>query len=84
MEEYHHQKITIGDRLESIRAMHRFEQKEFIKILNTSKHTYVKIKTNKKSLPLDWVIFLKEKFGVNPDWLCYGVGEVFIKDNNAS
>lgn len=70
---------SVGDRLDGVRVMLRLEQQDIIKVLNITKYTYVQIKNNKKSLPLDMVIKLKDTYGVNPDFLCFGVGEVFLR-----
>lgn len=71
--------ISVGDRLEGVRVMLRLEQQDIIKVLNITKYTYMQIKHNKKSLPLDMVVKLKDAYGVSPDFLCFGVGEVFLK-----
>ena len=34
---------------------------------------------NRNSIPPDWVLTLFSKLGVNPDWLLYGVGPVFLR-----
>lgn len=56
-------------------------QEDFAKELKVSYHTYKGLEIGKNAITLDKVNLFKDKLGVNPTWLLYGEGKMYLKDD---
>jgi len=67
---------NLTQRLKKFRQEHNFTQEQFGKQLDINKQIYNNIEKNRRTLHLDELIKLKNRFNVNPNWLLTGEGEV--------
>jgi len=69
----------IGKRLQEFRKTLGITQKEFAKLFGVSEITIRRYELGKTKLDVDFILQLKERFNLNPNWLLTGEGEMFIK-----
>lgn len=67
-----------GNRLQRVRNILRLNQTDFGTEIGMSQSHYSKIESNKVKPSKTVLIALKEHFGINPDWILTGKGDMFI------
>lgn len=72
-------KNTINQRLKVLRKSLNMSQTAFGEKLELSKHTIINYEKGEYSIPKSVLIAIEKIFGVNPDWLEKGEGEMFVK-----
>lgn len=71
-------KENYGNRLQQIRDRFKLNQTDFSAEIGMSQSNYSKIELNKVKPSKTVLYALKEHFGVDPDWIMTGQGEMFI------
>lgn len=67
-----------GDRLQQVRNKFKLNQTDFGAEIGMSQSHYSKIELNKVKPSKTVLYALKEHFGINPNWIMTGKGEMFI------
>ena len=80
-------KKDIASRLKKIRAAYKdgsFTQDAFCQLISIPLTTYKNLEGGKAFLSLDKIDAIKNVIGVNPLWLLYGEGSMFIDDPSSN
>ncbi|NMI05779.1 helix-turn-helix transcriptional regulator [Paenibacillus sp. SZ31] len=67
---------TIGERIRSIRKLHKYNQTEFAVIIGISQGTLSELELDKYKPSLDIVMALHDQFKTDLYWLVYGLDQV--------
>ncbi|NUU74325.1 helix-turn-helix domain-containing protein [Paenibacillus xylanilyticus] len=67
---------TIGERIRSIRKLHKLNQTEFASIIKVSQGTLSELEQDKYKPSLDIVMALYDQFKTDLYWLVYGFDQV--------
>ncbi len=73
----------LANRLKNIRRSYKegeYRQDSFAEFLNIPLASYKSLELGKAPFSLERIDVLKVKVGVNPTWLLYGDGEMFLED----
>ena len=75
---------NIGERIFSIRAKLKLNQREFAKKLETSSGYISGIESGKNMAGGEFLLRLNREFGVDLNWLLTGIGEPFVNTTPAA
>lgn len=76
-------KLTIGERLKSIRDAHNYSANKFAEILGISQSSFTKLENDQAEPRTRTLLALHEKFGVDPLWLLTGQASRVIQSQTA-
>lgn len=74
----------IGDRIRAIRRSRKMTQKEFSASLGIVQGFLCSIERGKKIPSNTLMIAIQHSYGINPDWLNSGTGDMFLKKSSPS
>jgi len=77
-------KKSIGERLKQLRKQINRSQAEFAANSPVSQSNIARIESGSLLPAVDLVSYLNIKLGVNPSWLLYGEGEMFLQSKRVS
>jgi hypothetical protein len=68
--------ISANRRFEAVRVMLGIEKRQMCIILKTTWYSYNEMAMGRKTVPLDWLIVLRDLYGLNIDWVINENGNV--------
>ena len=82
MKIYQKRSIVLARRFEAARVVLNIKVGRICKELETSRHIYKNVMIARTPLPIEWVDYMEQRYGISYIWILGGHGDMFIQRVN--